>query len=498
MYRLAISLISIIRKVAPFYKWGVELEWRFQLPISRSGCSCISLFLLLLSSCTTAVPGIKDEVITPETYEEAAALYNRAHSLFIARSHDRAIEAYAGVDRFIEKYPRYGDFFDHHYRGFSMADMVRRHRALGDAEPMAVHRVLVIFIERTEAIFGDRPLFARVTEEMKETGRISRQVCALLLEVLSDGKLGLEFEEISIDAALRELEASDPRDSRSPADLAVESLSPYPGEELASRMAEFDSFVYYWNHLNGEGETIYQGPHGWGGVSRIPLIPYRSYGLPRGRILISAGLIDRPGTLLHELIHTFEKAMGIDPIHGFQAEHRHHFPGWKGKLDYYQFHLSLLAEDPGYGNFLLSRRYPGPEWTDSRKDDMHGSDMTPLADRRESFLLSAQAGQMGDTLSAMTLYRKALDLHPENGPAHLGISVIFHQKKEREQALFHAKEASRIDPFSAEAAYWLGVCHYNSGSSNLALEAMERAMELDPAMEKARIYYNFVRSSLEK
>jgi len=330
---------------------------------------------------------------------------------------------------------------------------------------------------------------------MKETERISRQVCALLLEVLSGGKLGLEFEELSLDAALTEIEPSDPRDSRFPADRGVGSISPYPGELLYSRMDDFDSFVFYWNHRDDAGGEIYKGPHGWGGVSRIPVIPYQSYGPPRGRILISAGLINRPGTLLHELFHTFEKSMGIAPIHGFWDEHRHHFPGWKGEgeLDYYQYHLSRLAEDPGYGNFLLSNRYPAGTLSEFlEREEIREAILSPAA-RRESFLLTRAAKKLDDPKMSETLNLRALELNPENGAAHLGLSIHFHQKNEREQALFHAMEAARLDPYSGETAYWLGVCHYNSGKSDLALDAMERAMELNPSMEKAKVYYDFVK-----
>ncbi len=459
---------------------------------------CIALILgsLLLAACATADP---ERTVTPDSYEEAAALYRRGHELFIAGRYDQAAEAYGAVDRFIEKNPRFRDYFDHSYRGFSMVEMVRRYEKLGDINPETVHRILILYIGRTEASFGHRLLSARFTEDLKETERISRQVCRMLLAVLSDGRLGLEFEEISLDTALTELEASDPRDNRFPADRAVESLDPYPGELLDSRMKDCDSFVFYWNHRDDAGEEIYGGPHGWGGVSRIPVIPYQSYGPPRGRILISAGLINRPGTLLHELFHTFEKSMGIAPIHGFWDKHRHHFPGWKGEgeLDYYQYHLSRLVENPGYGNFLLSNRYPAgtlPEFLE--REEIRKAILPPAA-RRESFLLASEAKRIDDLKRSETLNRQALELNPQNGAAHLGLSIYFHQKKEREPALYHALKAFRLDPFSAEAAYWAAVCYYNSGKPVLSLEAAQRAMELNPSMKKARVYYEFVKSRAE-
>jgi len=60
-----------------------------------------------------AAPGRPAEaaaLTSPEGYEEAAALYSRGHELFISRSYDQAIEAYAGVDRFIEKTPGFVTF----------------------------------------------------------------------------------------------------------------------------------------------------------------------------------------------------------------------------------------------------------------------------------------------------------------------------------------------------------------------------------------------------
>lgn len=165
----------------------------------------VSAVMILAFSCTTTAAAV------PEGYDQAKELYERGHELFIARKYREAIDAYTAVDRFLEENPAYRDFFDHSYRGFSMGDMVRRYEALGNITPSVVHRVLVIYVERTEAPCRGSTISSRFTEELKETERRSREICGRILAVLTGGEIRLEFDELSLDAAFTELEpAGDP------------------------------------------------------------------------------------------------------------------------------------------------------------------------------------------------------------------------------------------------------------------------------------------------
>lgn len=218
----------------------------------------------------------------PANVSEALELYSRAHRAFVADEFVTAVELYQAVDRYVDAHPDHAGFFDHRYRGFSMVEMVRRYQVLGEFEPAYVHRVLAVSVQRVDAPYGEDRIVSTMEPEIDARARLAQQVCTRMLEVLSGGTLSVRFDNVSIDATMTQIVTGDRYDGAAPADRMVSSIRPYPSELLFDHLADYDTFLFCWNHLNTDGRRLYTGPHGWGGVARLPLVVGQLNAPPRG------------------------------------------------------------------------------------------------------------------------------------------------------------------------------------------------------------------------
>jgi tetratricopeptide (TPR) repeat protein len=82
-------------------------------------------------------------------------------------------------------------------------------------------------------------------------------------------------------------------------------------------------------------------------------------------------------------------------------------------------------------------------------------------------------------------YRKALELDPDHGGAHLNLGRLLHERGEIAGAEIHYRRAARSPRERARAAFNLGVALEDQGLADEALLAYARALEADRALPDA-------------
>jgi len=76
---------------------------------------------------------------------------------------------------------------------------------------------------------------------------------------------------------------------------------------------------------------------------------------------------------------------------------------------------------------------------------------------------------------------RAISLEPNSGPAHMWMSLIFHFAGNHEEAVRHAEQALRMDPFPA--GWWfraLGMAYFGAGRYEEAIAAYKKALQRAP------------------
>lgn len=429
------------------------------------------------------------EDIEITSYNIAQKVYKEGHKAFATGNYSDAVLLYEKVDDYIEKNPDKAEYFDHKYRNFSMVDMVQKRADLGKIKPKWEHRILIVFVDKVSAPYQDNRIETVMENKYRESAVLSHQVCSKYAEVLSQGKLTLVFDTVTVHSTLTRIE-DDNKDGLVPADRMIYSLEPYPSDLLANTIDKYDSFLFVWNHKNEKGQSYYKGYHGWGGVNNIAFQPFIFDGPTRGRIVISTGLIERPGTIFHELFHTLEKCAGIDPIHGFKDEIRSNYPQWKGKgeMDYYQFHFDQL-KSKGFDDFSLSK-------TQSFKDKK----VKVKVPTDISYSKRLEARQMlnkivtGNLQNKEISFQKAIALNPYDSEIRLQYAVFLHQLDRKDDAYKQSKIAYNQSPFNAEICYWMGVQSYHQKDYEASVRYLEEALELNRQMGKAQKYLDFVKA----
>lgn len=423
-------------------------------------------------------------------YNQAQIYYTQAHEAFAHSDYDAAITCYQKVDDYISLHPEHARYFDHEFRNYSIVDMVQRRKALGTVNPKCTHRVLVIFINKVSATYKGKQVETTMTDKIKKKTEISGQVCNHLSEVLSAGELAIKFDTISINSTLTCIDETDTGDGLQAADRFIYSLTPYPGKLLLDEANNYDSFLFVWNPNDLHGKTVYKGPHGWGGTNNLVFHPYINEGPIRGRLLISAGLIDRPGTIFHELFHTLEKSYNISPIHGFKDENRKHFPEWKGKgeMEYYQYHFTDILNNKGFYDICLAKKSPmQAKFVEVANSMQHIS--ISLDDRKKAENIIKKASEKNEEN-----FHAAIQLNPYSPKVLLNYAIFLHNSNRKAEALKQVKTAYQQSPYNAEICYWLGVEYYHANQKEEAINFMKQALILDSNMTKAQNYLDFMQS----
>ncbi|MDP2391342.1 MAG: tetratricopeptide repeat protein, partial [Acidobacteriota bacterium] len=87
----------------------------------------------------------------------------------------------------------------------------------------------------------------------------------------------------------------------------------------------------------------------------------------------------------------------------------------------------------------------------------------------------AQAGRLDDATAA---FRAALARRPDYALAHNNLGQVLLAQGKTGDALKHLQEAVRLDPANPQALFGLSEAYAMSGSFDLAIETIDRAIKL--------------------
>ena len=227
-------------------------------------------------------------------------------------------------------------------------DAIRRLRSLGPTEPVVRHRILAVHVLETDAVqehTGGKTRRCKGRWDPALIEQIKRQQKAVTLyfRAISQGRLELEWENRAFRATARIL---------SPTTVDVESISPPLGEVLAGTAGSYDTYAIY--YLCPSPCTAVAT----GGLSSRPLVPYQLRTVTRGHINVHPSYTQgyHWGVLLHEFFHVVGALIHVDG-HGYLADRRHKYPGWKGATgDQHSFRVwhfeNLARASAEAGEFL--------------------------------------------------------------------------------------------------------------------------------------------------
>ncbi|MBS1118555.1 MAG: serine/threonine protein kinase with repeat [Deltaproteobacteria bacterium] len=124
-------------------------------------------------------------------------------------------------------------------------------------------------------------------------------------------------------------------------------------------------------------------------------------------------------------------------------------------------------------------------------DSTPPTDGAPVANKAEFYgNLGTQQLGTGDTTSAASSFKKALELDANNAIATIGMGEIALRQGLFGDAIAHLKKAARIAPRSSRVFTLLGEAYLNSGQSKDAATNFKKALQLDPDNTRARDGYN--------
>ena len=104
--------------------------------------------------------------------------------------------------------------------------------------------------------------------------------------------------------------------------------------------------------------------------------------------------------------------------------------------------------------------------------------------------LGEQQLSHGDTASAASSFKKALEIEPNNLIATIGMGEIALRQGLNGDAIVHLNKAARLAPRSSRVFTLLGEAYLHSGNNKEAANQFKKALQLDPDNSRARDGYN--------
>jgi Flp pilus assembly protein TadD len=100
-------------------------------------------------------------------------------------------------------------------------------------------------------------------------------------------------------------------------------------------------------------------------------------------------------------------------------------------------------------------------------------------------LATATWARTADWRDQVTLFSRALETIGPNGRVHHLLSQGYTVEGRWPEALFHAREAARLDPLNPRTHKNLGYVLYRNGLLDESIAALEQAIALDPGYAEA-------------
>ena len=247
---------------------------------------------------------------------------------------DKALANFVRADAIRKMAPSQASIADWEGMGWYI-DLAKKRKALGSIKPDYVQKILAVYYKGTDAweddgAGGKRHVLSYVEPTVLGTSTVIQGLLNATLEVVTGGKLSLEFRRVKADVMIDATYGSyeEPDLSEVSGDLA---------SVLYANVNWADIVMNYWEKsgLNDSGT-------GFGGATDgYPLFPYQKWLPSRGFVELPAAYAGQLTFLFHEYFHTVDVNFGY-VMHGFTDANRVNFPGWKGsgQTDYYLWHFS--------------------------------------------------------------------------------------------------------------------------------------------------------------
>ncbi|MBN2651311.1 MAG: tetratricopeptide repeat protein [Spirochaetales bacterium] len=434
------------------------------------------------------------ETFAVDSYSQARSLYETGELAFSNRQYEAAINIFSEVETFLVLRPEFKPFFDHHYRGFSMVEMVKAHQALGDFTPEYNYQMLVFYVGSTDAtIFGNQ-IKAEFTDDLIKKAEISQMIASMFVEVLSHGRLSISYRRIFLDSKLTRLDtAGYSEELPQIVQARFEAVEPFPTQAIYQSLESTDGYLLYWNDNNFKiDKKAHAGA--LGGAVEVPIVPFQLNGPRRGRIIISASLLNRPGTLLHEFFHSIEARLGISPIHGFSQENRKFFPEWAGssEFSYYVYHFERILEE----NLLPAiefRSFSSQISAELVESNLAYADSVPFSKRLQAHERFVEASRLRmSSRDYLSRFDEVLLQNPYHAGSLFYKGRFFMEKKDYQLALALFSAAYQINPTITGLCYYLGVTHYNLRNFDKSIEFLSQAIFQSPLAANYYQYRGFV------
>lgn len=288
--------------------------------------------------------------------------------------------------------------------------------------PEYIHRIQVFFIMKSDFDFttgsGERIVAKdEITEEQIKNSKLYLNILKGQIEAMTDGRLSLDIQYKVIDASFTEIDKS----MSGNLEVRLPVLNSLPDSATASfceAVGQADTFWIFW-----AGKDVATTANG--GAAYYPCIPYQLSTAMRGYVAFPAGWtsLDVSQTFIHEFFHVIEAMNSVAPSHGFTAENRGHFPGWKGSGQLSFFHWYFQNKLPGnnpirnsYTNQNFLSKHPN-NLTDEIIDQNRSMVRSlKLSDRKEAQTFASQASNyywnIHNLKSALESAQKSLALNP--------------------------------------------------------------------------------------
>lgn len=343
----------------------------------------------LLAACGTA-PSAPGSGTPPPTLRQRSILdlLWGGHAAVAEGRYDEGIRLYTEA---IERGTRFADLD-------LVVETVRKRRDLGAIEPVATHRICVIWIREVVTVQpgGERRRRADVTEEQKGDWRIYFGLFRRIIEGFSEGGWSVAFSEV---------DATDTHDADAPHQAGnAEYLG--LGRYFFETADECDTYLRISNTFSPARGLARQYPY----VSGV------AYGPHRGMIRLNP---DSHGfmTLLHEFFHVLEWVSPEiqTPAHAYRDSERHRVPEWtgEGEYDYYRWHFATTLRDTDWRTLDHTNRWAHPpgERRDAFEAVSSAYEGIPFLDRLRADSLVAEAGGL-DREAAVERLERAVGVSP--------------------------------------------------------------------------------------
>lgn len=111
---------------------------------------------------------------------------------------------------------------------------------------------------------------------------------------------------------------------------------------------------------------------------------------------------------------------------------------------------------------------------------------------RVYFLQALKSKQEGDLLHAESLFRKAVNLEPQNPDFHFELGNLFIERNNLRGARMEFEQVVMIAPDRLAAHYNLGLVYRELGMMGEARSQFRKVLELDPSNVKAQLQIGYV------